>query len=129
MQEIVVPVGIATTNLANFLKKSFPIGYIRKLFRKNGVRLNGRRGHPTDPIEASDRIQLYIPFESPNSKPARSLAPNDIEIIYEDESLLVLDKPAGLAVHEGRTVSRRDSLAGFIERKYREQKFRPLLAH
>ena len=43
MQEIVVPVGESAKKLENFLKKQFPIGYVRKLFRKNGVRLNGRR--------------------------------------------------------------------------------------
>jgi 23S rRNA pseudouridine955/2504/2580 synthase len=129
MQEIVVPAGEAAKKLENFLKKIFPIGYVRKLFRKNGIRLNGQRAKPDSALRASDRIQLYIPFELHASKPAHSGSQRTIEIIHEDESLLVVDKPAGLAVTEGKTVSKPDSLAGFIERKYQERKFRPKLAH
>jgi 23S rRNA pseudouridine955/2504/2580 synthase len=129
MREIVVPASEAAKKLANFLKKIFPIGYVRKLFRKNGIRLNGQRAKPDDALRAGDRIQLYIPFESQALTPTPSLSQRPIEIIHEDESLLVIDKAAGLAVNEGRTVSRFESLAGFIERKYQEQKFRPKLAH
>ncbi len=129
MEEIVVPASEAAKKLENFLKKKFPIGYVRKLFRKNGIRLNGRRAKPDDDLRVGDRIQLYIPFESQASMPTQSSSLRAIDIIYEDESLLVVDKPAGLAVNEGKTVSKAESLAGFIERKYQEQKFRPKLAH
>lgn len=129
MQEIVVPTGEGAKKLENFLKKKFRIGYVRKLFRKNGVRLNGQRAKPDNTLRAGDRIQLYIPFESQASTPAHSSSQRPIEIIHEDESLLVVDKPAGLAVNEGKTVRKFESLSGFIERKYREQKFRPRLAH
>ena len=129
MLEIVVAAGEGAKKLENFLKKKFPIGYVRKLFRKNGIRLNGQRAKPDNALRAGDRIQLYIPFESQASKPAHSSSHRPIEIIHEDESLLVVDKPAGLAVTEGKTVSKLESLAGFIERKYQERKFRPKLAH
>jgi 23S rRNA pseudouridine955/2504/2580 synthase len=129
MQEIVVTPGEGAKKLANFLKKKYPIGYVRKLFRKNGIRLNGQRAKTDDAVHAGDRIQLFIPFEATAAKiiPSRSL--NAVTIIYEDESLLVLDKPAGFAVHEGRSVRRSESVAGFIEKKYRDAKFIPKLAH
>ena len=129
MLEIVVPAGEGAKKLENFLKKKFPIGYVRKLFRKNGIRLNGQRAKPDNALRAGDRIQLYIPFELQASKPAHSSSHRPVEIIHEDESLLVVDKPAGLAVTEGKTVSKLESLAGFIERKYQERKVRPKLAH
>ena len=59
-------------------------------------------------------------------KPQALKAP---QIIYADGDLYVVDKPAGLAVTEGKTVSKLESLAGFIERKYQERKVRPKLAH
>ena len=129
MQEIVVAPGEGVKKLENFLKKKYPIGYVRKLFRKNGIRLNGRRAKTDNTIHAGDRIQLYIPFEATAAKPTPSSSLNAIETIYEDESLLVIDKPAGIAVHEGKSVSRRESLADFIEKTYRGNKFRPKLAH
>ncbi|HLN87453.1 MAG TPA: hypothetical protein VK200_13350, partial [Candidatus Limnocylindrales bacterium] len=63
MQEIVLALGEEAKKLEHLLKKQFPIGYVRKLFRKKGIRLNGRRAKPDDAIHAGDRIQLYIPFE------------------------------------------------------------------
>lgn len=129
MQEIIVPVGESVKKLANFLKKQFPIGYVRKLFRKNGVRLNGRRSKADEPIREGDRIQLYIPFESQSAKPAQRIASPEVEIVYEDDSLLVLNKPAGIAVHEGKTVLKRDTIEAVIETKYRASEFRPRLVH
>jgi 23S rRNA pseudouridine955/2504/2580 synthase len=129
MHEIVVPNGAVAKKLENFLKKEFPIGYIRKLFRKNAVRLNGKRAKPDDPIRADDRVQLYIPFESKGAKPTTLSSQPELDTVYEDENLLVINKPAGLAVHEGKTVSKRDSVAGLLERKYRDSKLRPMLVH
>ncbi len=129
MHEIVVPASEAAKKLENLLKKTFPIGFVRKLFRKNAIRLNGQRAKPADAVRAGDRIQLYIPFKSPASTPAQSSSLRAIEIIYEDESLLVINKPAGRAVQEGKTVSKRDSLVGFIERRYKVNQLRPQLVH
>ena len=129
MREIVVGPAEAAKKLENFLKKEFPIGYVRKLFRKNGVRLNGKRAKPDDAIGADDRVQIYIPFEAQKSQAPKPSALPAIEIIYEDETLLVINKPAGLAVHEGKTVSRANSLAGWVECTYKDKAHRPLLVH
>lgn len=129
MREIVLPNNEAVKKLDNFLKKQFPIGYVRKVFRKNGVRVNGRRAKPDDLIHAGDHIQLYIDYE----KPAESIKPRaaltKLDIIYEDDALLVLNKPAGLAVHEGKTVSKRESVLGILETKYRDRGIKPQLVH
>jgi len=129
MEEIIVGHDAAAKKLENFLKKQFPIGYVRKLFRKNAVRLNGKRGKPEDPIHADDRVQLYIRFEFKGAKPKTLSAQPELETVYEDDDLLVINKPAGLAVHEGKTVSKRDSVAGLIEIQFRDSKLRPMLVH
>jgi 23S rRNA pseudouridine955/2504/2580 synthase len=129
MEEIIVPHDVVAKKLENFLKKEFPFGYVRKLFRKNGVRLNGKRAKPEDPVRADDHVQLYIPFDSKGSKPKVINPQPELDTVYEDENLLVINKPAGLAVHEGKTVSKRDSVAGLIEKKYRDSTLRPMLVH
>lgn len=129
MREIIVGPAEAAKKLENFLKKEFPIGYVRKLFRKNGVRMNGKRAKPNDPIGANDRVQLFIPFEAQKSQPAKPSSLPAIEMIYEDETLLVINKPAGVAVHEGKTVSRPNTLAGWVERTYTDKSLRPRLVH
>jgi 23S rRNA pseudouridine955/2504/2580 synthase len=129
MREIVLPNNEAVKKLENFLKKRFPIGYVRKLFRKNSVRLNGRRAKPEDLVRPGDRIQVFIDFEKPAEtiKPHPALAKFDI--VYQDNALLVLNKPAGIAVHEGKTVSKKESVLGILETQYRDRGVKPQLVH
>jgi 23S rRNA pseudouridine955/2504/2580 synthase len=129
-QEIILPSGESPKTLENFLKKRFPIGYVRKLLRKNGVRVNGLRAKANNLIEPGDRLQLYIPFEK---APKRSAGANrfrpQVETIFEDERLLVINKPAGIAVHEGRDILKRDTVIGILETRYRSQGITPRLVH
>jgi len=126
--EIVVPANQPPKKLENFLKKSFNAGYARKVFRKNGVRVNGRRAGPDETVRSGDRVQLYIPFETqkPAAKPQRKPR---FEILFEDDELLVLNKPAGAAVHEGRGILKRDTVLGMLEAKYRPRGVAPKLVH
>ena len=129
MREIVLPNNETVKKLENFLKKQFPIGYVRKLFRKNSVRLNGRRAKPEALVRAGDRIQLYIDFEKPAETIKPRLALTKLDIVYEDNALLVLNKPAGIAVHEGKTVGKRESVLGILETQYRDRGIKPQLVH
>jgi 23S rRNA pseudouridine955/2504/2580 synthase len=129
MREIVLPTNETVKKLENFLKKQFPIGYVRKLFRKNTVRLNGRRAKPEDLVQAGDRIQLYIDFEKPAETFKPRLALIKLDIVYEDNALLVLNKRAGIAVHEGKTVSKGESVLGILETQYRDRGIKPQLVH
>jgi 23S rRNA pseudouridine955/2504/2580 synthase len=128
MHEIVVRTQESAKKLENFLKKQFPVGYVRKLLRKNGVRINGQRAKGEDLVRPGDRIQLYIEFEKKASA-AQTWSTSGIDIIYEDGSLLVINKPAGVAVHEGKTVRKRDAVLGILEGQYRDQNIRPQLVH
>jgi 23S rRNA pseudouridine955/2504/2580 synthase len=118
----------ADKTIERYLRRRFPIGYIRKIFRKNGIRINGRRAKPADSIHAGDRIQLYIPFEE-SRVPAKAGESRPLEILFEDDSLIVLNKPAGIAVHEGKTVAKGESLLGMLERRYRDRGIKPQLVH
>lgn len=128
-EEIVLAADEAPKKLENFLKKRFPIGYVRKLFRKNSVRLNGKHPKPDDAVRGGDRILLYIPFETGAAPPRLGKAIARIEVIFEDDALLVVDKPAGIAVHEGKTVAKRDSVLGILESRYRAKGTSPKLVH
>jgi 23S rRNA pseudouridine955/2504/2580 synthase len=125
--EIIVPQTEEPKKLENFLKKRFHVGYVRKLFRKNGVRLNGKRSGPTDLARPGDRIELYIPFEKRRESTQPRALP--FEILFEDDDLLVVNKPAGMAVHEGKGILKRDSLLGMLQSAYRPRGVKPVLAH
>jgi 23S rRNA pseudouridine955/2504/2580 synthase len=129
MREIVFPAKEAPKRVGNFLKKEFPIGYVRRLFRKHGVRINGRRANEADVVRAGDRIQLYIPFEATGNAAARKPGNSSIETLFEDDALVVVNKPAGVAVHEGKTVSKRASILGMLEARFRATEIKPRLVH
>ncbi len=117
--EVLAPLTETPKKLENFLKNRFPIGYVRKLFRKNGIRLNGKRPKPADIVCPGDRIQLYIPFEENKQNLAgRAISEQKIKVIFEDQDLLVVDKPAGIAVHEGKEILKRHSVIGILQAKY-----------
>jgi 23S rRNA pseudouridine955/2504/2580 synthase len=124
---MIVPRSEAPKKLENFLKKRFNVGYVRKLFRKNGVRLNGKRSGPAELTRPGDRIELFIPYE----KQAGTTKPRALpcEIVFEDDELIVLNKPAGIAAHEGKGILKRDSVLGMLEAAYRPRGVKPLLAH
>lgn len=128
--EITFPESEAPKRLEGFLKKRFPIGYVRKLFRKNGVRLNGRRSGPKVMAQPGDRIQLFIPFEKGADTAKGKKPPHAaLEILFEDDKLLLINKPAGIAVHEGKEILKRHSLLGMLEAAYRSSGLRPRLVH
>lgn len=116
--------------LLNFLKKRFPIGYVRKLFRKNSVRLNGKRVGPETLAGPGDRVQLYIPY-SPRAKTVTQAQtrPAPLEVLFEDETILLISKPAGLSAHEGKEVLKRHSLSGLLEAIYKAHRTMPSLVH
>jgi RluA family pseudouridine synthase len=129
-EQVTVPANETPKKLDAFLKKRFPVGYVRKLFRKNAVRLNGRRAEANDEVQPGNEIHLFIPFETQTgrSRPPRTLKTQP-KVIFEDATIVVLDKPAGLAVHEGKNILKRDSVLGILEQKYRSQQITPKLVH
>jgi 23S rRNA pseudouridine955/2504/2580 synthase len=130
VQEIAIAADESPKKLANILKKHFPIGYVRKLFRKNGVKVNDNRCKADTLVRAGDRIQLYIPFEegsNPDTESARTRS--QLAILFENANIAIIDKPAGISVHEGRGVLKRHSVLGILEARYRSQGITPRLVH
>ncbi|MGH7825881.1 MAG: RluA family pseudouridine synthase [Candidatus Binatia bacterium] len=127
--KIIVAAGETSKKLENFLKKRYPIGYVRKLFRKSGVRLNGTHAGPDNRVEAGDEIRLFIPFENRPRAIARQQPKDGLRIIFENDELLIIDKPAGIAVHEGKGILKRQTVIGLLESKYRPQGIAPRLVH
>ena len=70
----------------------------RELIKKGLVKVDGKIGKPSTRVAVGQQIIANIPEYQQTS-----LQPQEIEltVIYEDESLIVIDKPAGLSVHPG----------------------------
>ncbi len=70
--------------------------HAQKLVAGGFITVNGRPAKSSLKLNAGDRVDITIPPEPPSR-----LTPEHIplDIVYEDDDLLVVDKPAGLAVH------------------------------
>ena len=68
----------------------------QKLIEEGAVRRNGKPGKKNDKLNAGDAIE----YEIPEAKPV-DIQPTEmqLDIVYEDEDLLVINKPKGLVVH------------------------------
>ena len=98
--------------LDNFLGKilgDVPRSLLFRVIRKGEVRVNGKRAKPETRLQASDIIRVppvrVGAAAPPRRAPSGMVADLTAAIIHEDPRLLVIDKPAGLAVHGGSGVS------------------------
>lgn len=98
--------------LDNFLMrklKGVPKSRIYRLLRKGEVRLNKKRCKPSDRLSDGDVVRIPPVRVATDSEPAipsqnlQSLLKQ--AILFEDDALLVLNKPSGLAVHGGSGLS------------------------
>ena len=89
--------------------KGVPKSHIHRIIRAGEVRLNKKRCKPDSRIQTGDllRIPPVRTAEKQRSSENRPQAvpAREFDIIYEDDALLVIDKPAGVAVHGGSGVS------------------------
>ncbi len=69
---------------------------LTKLIQDGMVTLNGRPAKPSQPVHARDRVALTIPPPVPLNMEPENIP---ISILYEDNDLMVVDKPWGLTVH------------------------------
>ena len=89
--------------------KGVPKSHIHRIIRAGEVRLNKKRCKPDSRIQTGDllRIPPVRTAEKQRSSENRTQAvpAREFDIVYEDDALLVIDKPAGVAVHGGSGVS------------------------
>jgi 23S rRNA pseudouridine955/2504/2580 synthase len=104
----------AGQRLDNFLLRELagvPRSRVYRLLRRGEVRVNGKRKQADYRLAADDEVRLPplregpAQGETPGRVPDGLLAAVRAAIVHEDARLLVLDKPAGLAVHGGSGLS------------------------
>ena len=98
----------ANQRLDRFLKKYFnnaSLGTIYKLIRKD-VKVNGKRANESTLLANGDELTLYISDETAaglRKEKRRVKVKKQFKIAYEDDDLLIVEKPFGLLTHGDRT--------------------------
>lgn len=78
-----------------------PKSLMYKLIRKKDIKLNGKRCEISTVLQEGDILRIYAPESFTPKKPAEDFlaAPSKLDIVYEDDELLIVNKPINLAVH------------------------------
>ncbi|AUZ03911.2 pseudouridine synthase [Vitreoscilla sp. C1] len=100
----------AGQRLDNFLikiLKGVPKSHIQRIIRAGEVRVNKKRAQATTRLVDSDvvripPVRIAVKNDTSNQK---SIPAKEFEIVYEDDWLLVINKPSGVAVHGGSGVN------------------------
>jgi len=85
--------------------KGVPKSHIYRILRSGEVRLNGGRVGPSARLSSGDKLRIP-PIRTSTRDPVPSADYSvNLTILYEDDDLIAIDKPSGLAVHGGSGVS------------------------
>ena len=133
MKEFTIGPNDAGQRLDRFLAKAVPLlpaSLAQKYIRIKRIKRNGVRAERDTRLEAGDVLQLYINdefFDKPREDNAYLTVANPkLNIVYEDEHILLVDKRPGLAVHPhdgaeyGRTLI--DHIQSYL---YQKREWRP----
>ena len=132
-----------------FLKKYLteaPLGGIYKWLRTGKIKVNRKKVEQTYRIEEWDEIEIWLKDEEISGmRKITSLLKNPLwqkekkesfiwqSILYEDDSILVINKPAGINVHPGDHKTDEASLIELVQdylgERYNSLSFRPALVH
>lgn len=135
MKKEIVCENAGNQRIDNFLAKEllgYSRSYIQKAIKNGGILLNNHKAKPGQILKNGDKINIHIP----PIRPYQMLPNNNItlRIIFEDDDILVVNKPAGLQTHPG-VWQEQDTLANALLARYPEIKnigedsLRPGLVH
>jgi len=107
--ELTVSADAAGQRLDKYVRRALrdvPLSHVYKMFRTRKIRVNGSRGRPEQLLVDGDKIAIRGDEEKllvPAVGAVKGARPpkHTFRVLYEDEHVLVVDKPAGLAAHPG----------------------------
>ncbi len=110
MKELIIGKNDAGQRLDRFISKSLPLlppGLLQKYIRIKRIKVNGARAQRDQRLQQGDVLQLYINdefFDKPREENMfLTLFRPSLDIVYEDENIMLLNKRPGLVVHADET--------------------------
>ena len=110
MKELTIGKNDAGQRLDRFVSKSLPLlpsALLQKYIRLKRIKVNGARAQRDQRLQEGDVLQLYINdefFDQPKEENMfLTLFRPSLDIVYEDENLMLLNKRPGLVVHADET--------------------------
>lgn len=125
MKEINITNNEEGQRLDRFLKKYLNKAnqsFIYKMIRKKNIKLNEAKAEPETVLKVNDKVQLYLSDETIEKfREKKTLIQTEIhfKVIYEDDNILVVNKPIGLSTQPDETSSRNlvDEIKMYLDAK------------
>ena len=113
--------------LSSFLKGELKMstGLMNKLKWGDGIRVNGTPQHTDFAVQPGDTVTVRLD-EPPIEYPAQQ---GELTVLYEDDHILLVDKPAGMLIHPSRsqnTGTLANLVAGYYEKTGQKCAFHPM---
>lgn len=123
--------------LARRLLPEVPLSGIFKMIRTKRIRVNGKRTQNDYLLQAGDVVEFRVVQPGPGDRPLppRPSPPKklpNVPILYEDDAVLAVDKPGGMAVHPGSGIKGGtlvDWARQYLEVDPEQKDFKPSPAH
>lgn len=106
--------------LGAVLDTKYPRKSLVKLFEEKLIHINGHKATPKDVISEGNEIWIAMAKEKIDYEPIEM----DLHILYEDDDLLIVDKPAGLTVNSKDQVSLANGVAYYFKENGIKRKVR-----
>lgn len=97
--------------LGEVLDSKYPRKSLVKLFEEKLIHINGHKATPKDVISEGDEIWIAMAKEKIDHEPIEM----NLHILYEDDDLLIVDKPAGVTVNSKDQVSLANGVAYYFK--------------
>lgn len=128
MRQLTVHKNDENQRLDKYLKKYLkeaPGSFIYKMLRKKNIVLNGKKADGTEKLSAGDEIKLFFAEETlekftgeASIAPKLNFPEKKLDILFEDENLLIINKPAGELSQkaEAKDVSMNEYALGYLQK-------------
>ncbi len=105
LRQVTIQKNDAGQRVDKFLTKAYPNlpqAMLYKCIRKKDIKVNGKRCEISTRLQEGDVVSLYLKeefFQKEEREEDFLKAPNKLNLLYEDENVMILDKKPGLIVH------------------------------
>ena len=130
MRQLIIHKNDENQRLDKYLKKYLkeaPGSFIYKMLRKKNIVLNGKKADGTEKLSAGDEVKLFLAEdtlvkftgEGQSLSEVKFPVKKDLEVLFEDENLLIINKPAGELSQkaEAKDVSMNEYALGYLQEK------------
>ncbi|NMA83100.1 MAG: RluA family pseudouridine synthase [Epulopiscium sp.] len=132
MKELTIQFNDANQRIDKFLMKYMdqaPKSFIYKMLRKKRIKYNNKKATGNELLRVGDQIQLYLSNDT-IAQFQKSLAKvvqvqRTFDIVYEDQNILICNKPAGLLTHPNKPNQKNTLLHQVLYYLYEQSEFLP----